>query len=149
MRLTFQRMTIPSFMKKTNDKLVYIVDDDPDDRQIILDAFLENNYQGDYAFIESGDELLKNLQDLKDLFPSLILLDLNMPGVMGLDALKIIRGQKQYDHIPVIILTTSTLHMDRKLALEYGANCFIRKPDAFPDLISLMNAVLKLWMINQ
>jgi CheY-like chemotaxis protein len=135
-------------MKKSNDKLVYIVDDDPDDRQIILDAFLENKYLGDYAFIESGGQLLENLQDSNALYPSLILLDLNMPGVMGLEALRKIRSQKQYSHIPIVILTTSTLHMDRKLAFEYGANCFLRKPDSFPGLVSLMDAILRLWLID-
>ena len=135
-------------MKKSNDKLVYIVDDDPDDRQIILDAFLENKYLGDYAFIESGGQLLENLQDSNALYPSLILLDLNMPGVMGLEALRKIRSQKQYSHIPIVILTTSTLHMDRKLAFEYGANCFLRKPDSFPGLVSLMDDILRLWLID-
>lgn len=135
-------------MKETNDKLVYIVDDDPDDRQIILDAFLDNKYQGDYAFIETGEELLDNLQAPSDLYPSLILLDLNMPGMMGLDILREIRNQKQYSHIPIVILTTSTLHHDRKLAFEFGANCFLRKPDTFTHLVSLTDAILKLWLIE-
>lgn len=135
-------------MKKSDDKLVYIVDDDPDDRQIILDAFLENKYLGDYAFIESGDQLLENLQDANTLFPSLIMLDLNMPGIVGLHVLKDIRHQKQYSHIPIVILTTSSLHMDRKLAYEYGANCFLRKPSSFPHLVSLADAIIKLWLVN-
>jgi CheY-like chemotaxis protein len=135
-------------MKRSNDKLVYIVDDDPDDRQIILDAFLENKYLGDYAFIESGDQLLEILQDPVALFPSLIMLDLNMPGIMGLQILQEIRSQQQYSHIPIIILTTSSLHMDRKLAYEYGANCFLRKPNSFPHLVTLADAILKLWLIG-
>ena len=135
-------------MKKSNDKLVYIVDDDPDDRQIILDAFLENKYLGDYAFIESGEQLLENLEDSTALFPSLIMLDLNMPGVMGLQILQEIRSKKQYSHIPVIILTTSSLHIDRKLAYEYGANCFLRKPTSFPQLVSLADAIINLWLID-
>ena len=135
-------------MKRSNDKLVYIVDDDPDDRQIILDAFLENKYQGDYAFLESGDQLLENLQDSNTLFPSLIMLDLNMPGVMGLAVLQEIRSQKQYSHIPIVILTTSSLHMDRKLAYEYGTNCFLRKPNSFSQLVALADCVIKLWLID-
>jgi CheY-like chemotaxis protein len=135
-------------MKRSDNKLVYIVDDDPDDRQIILDAFLENKYQGDYTFLESGDQLLENLKDLNILFPSLIILDLNMPGIIGLHVLQEIRREKQYSHIPIIILTTSSLHMDRKLAYEYGANCFLRKPNSFHYLVSLMDAIIKLWLID-
>jgi CheY-like chemotaxis protein len=135
-------------MKKSNDKLVYIVDDDPDDRQIILDAFLENKYLGDYTFIESGAQLLENLPNSDVLFPSLIMLDLNMPGVLGLQALQEIRSQKQYSHIPIVVLTTSSLHMDRKLAYEYGVNCFLRKPSSFPQLVALSDAIIKLWLID-
>ncbi|MEP6749821.1 MAG: response regulator [Bacteroidota bacterium] len=135
-------------MKDKNRKLVYIVDDDPDDRQIILDAFLENKYQGDYEFIESGNQLLDNLESKDNDFPSLILLDLNMPGIKGLDALIEIRSIKQFNGIPVIILTTSSLQSDRKSALENGANCFIHKPDSFTDLVQLADAILKLWLIE-
>jgi DNA-binding response OmpR family regulator len=135
-------------MKRIDNKLVYIVDDDPDDRQIILDAFLENKYQGDYAFIESGDQLLEDLMDPNTLFPSLIMLDLNLPGIIGLHVLQEIRREKHFSHIPIIILTTSSLHMDRKLSYEYGANCFLRKPTSFPYLVSLMDAVIKLWLID-
>ena len=135
-------------MKRSDNKLVYIVDDDPDDRQIILDAFLENKYQGDYAFIETGDQLLEDLRDPDKLFPSLIMLDLNLPGIIGLLVLQEIRREKQYSHIPIIILTTSSLHMDRKLAYEYGTNCFLRKPNSFPYLVSLMDAIINLWLID-
>jgi len=135
-------------MKNNNDKLVYIVDDDPDDRQIILDAFLENKYLGDYEFIETGNQLLDDLDAASTEYPSLILLDLNMPGIKGLDALIEIRSKKKYSQIPIIVLTTSALPGDRKTALENGANCFIRKPDSFSQLVTLADAILKLWLIE-
>jgi len=59
-------------MKDNNGTLIYIVDDDSEDQQIILDAFLENKYQGGYEFIESGKQLLDNLESLSSTdFPSL------------------------------------------------------------------------------
>jgi DNA-binding response OmpR family regulator len=76
---------------------------------------------GDYAFIESGNQLLENLRDPADLFPG---------------------------HIPIVILTTSSLHMDRKLAYEYGANCFLRKPSSFTELVFLADAIIKLWLVD-
>jgi CheY-like chemotaxis protein len=61
--------------------LIYIVDDDPDDRQIILDAFLEHTSMLDYVFLEDGKELIDTLQSSDvSAYPSLIILDLNMPG---------------------------------------------------------------------
>jgi CheY-like chemotaxis protein len=101
-------------MKPNPKNLVYIVDDDPDDRQIILDAFLENNTQMDYVFIENGDELMRTLEACAETdYPSLILLDLNMPGMLGMQALKEIKSNSHYNHIPTIVLTTSTLASDR------------------------------------
>ena len=102
-------------MSISTKNLVYIVDDDPDDRQIILDAFLENNAEMDYVFAEDGTQLMENLNEALTVseLPTLILLDLNMPGMLGLQALKEIKGNKRFASIPTIVLTTSTLPMDR------------------------------------
>lgn len=127
-------------------KLVYIVDDDPDDRQVILDAFLENNAEFDYVFIESANELLQILQETNaSEYPSLILLDLNMPGMMGMQALKQIKGNKNFSRIPIVVLTTSTLKSDKKLSYEMGANCFISKPSRYRDLVKLTDSISKVW----
>lgn len=133
-------------MKPNPKNLVYIVDDDPDDRQIILDAFLENNTQMDYVFIENGDELMTTLADCaENEYPSLILLDLNMPGMLGMQALKEIKENPQYTHIPTIVLTTSTLLTDRSASYSLGANCFLSKPPSYKELVNLTSAIAKLW----
>lgn len=133
-------------MKNNSRNLVFIVDDDPDDRQIILDAFLENNAEINYAFIESAEELLDNLNGDESNYPNLILLDLNMPGILGLQALKEIRGNKIFSQIPIIVLTTSTLNKDRKSSYELGASCFLTKPDSYGELVEIVNAIVKLWL---
>jgi CheY-like chemotaxis protein len=133
-------------MKPNPKNLVYIVDDDPDDRQIILDAFLENNTQMDYVFIENGDELMGTLAACEDTeYPSLILLDLNMPGMLGMQALKEIKGNARYNHIPTIVLTTSTLISDRSASYSLGANCFLSKPPSYTELVTLTHAIARLW----
>jgi len=133
-------------MKPNPKNLVYIVDDDPDDRQIILDAFLENNTQMDYVFIENGDELMATLAACEDTeYPSLILLDLNMPGMLGMQALKEIKGNQRYNHIPTIVLTTSTLISDRSASYVLGANCFLSKPPSYTELVALTHAIARLW----
>jgi CheY-like chemotaxis protein len=133
-------------MKSNSQKLIFIVDDDPDDRQIILDAFLENSPQVDYVFIENAETLLEQLHSEETEYPTLILLDLNMPGMLGLQALKEIRGNKKFCQIPVIVLTTSTLHQDRRTSYELGASCFLRKPDSYGELVDITNSIVKLWL---
>ena len=128
--------------------MIFIVDDDPDDRQIILDAFLENSPQIDYVFIENAETLLENLYSDDSDYPALILLDLNMPGMLGLQALKEIRSNKKFSQIPIIVLTTSTLNQDRRTSYELGASCFLRKPDSFGELVNITDSIVKLWLLE-
>jgi CheY-like chemotaxis protein len=134
-------------MDTPEKKTIFIVDDDPDDRQLILDAFLENNPGIDYVFIESGSQLIETLEKTEaDNYPSLILLDLNMPGMLGLHALKEIRDNKNYSQIPIIVLTTSSFGQDETSSYKLGANCFMRKPQSFAELKLIADALIRLWL---
>jgi len=145
MQSVFNARTIS--MKEVKKNLVFIVDDDPDDRQIILDAFLENNALSDYVFIESADELMDILHSAENNdYPSLILLDLNMPGMLGMQALKEIKGNKRFSDIPTVVLTTSKLSTDRKLSYELGANCFLTKPTLYSELVSITKSIADVWL---
>ena len=133
-------------MKTMQKNSIFIVDDDPDDRQMILDAFLENNSSIDYVFIENGEQLMETLKatDAQN-YPSLILLDLNMPGMLGLHALKEIRDNKNFSHIPTIVLTTSTFAQDKSSSYKLGASCFIHKPQSYAEFLEIAAAVIRLW----
>jgi len=126
--------------------IIFIVDDDPDDRQMILDAFLENNSIIDYVFIENGEQLMETLHSAEhENLPSLILLDLNMPGMLGLHALKEIRDNKNFSHIPTIILTTSTFLQDESSSYKLGASCFLHKPHSYKELVEIAASIIRLW----
>jgi CheY-like chemotaxis protein len=128
------------------DNLVYIVDDDPDDRQIILQSFNEHHAQIDCVLFENAQEVLDRLKTGSSDLPALILLDLNMPGITGLQALREIRQDKKFTQVPVVVLTTSRLRKDRSTSYEYGANCFLTKPDSYSKLLAIVGAVIKLWI---
>jgi CheY-like chemotaxis protein len=133
-------------MSKKNT--ILIVDDDTDVREIIRDAFKSNN-NGDceYVFIETGDQLMEYLSDASDFdLPSLILLDLNMPGKDGREALKDIKANDRYRSIPTIIFTTSGSQKDKEMSYILGANCFITKPDTFNKLVELTNSISLIWL---
>ena len=134
-------------MRPPGKNLIFIVDDDPDDRQLILDAFLENNSAIDYVFIEDGIQLMETLRATDpENYPCLILLDLNMPGMMGLHVLKEIRENKNFTHIPTIILTTSTFAHDETSSYKLGASCFLKKPQTYKELLEISASIIRLWL---
>lgn len=129
---------------------ILIVDDDADDREIIRDAFKTNNDSAEYLPLENGDALLQYLHENKNgSLPSLILLDLNMPGKDGREALKEIKSDADFQKIPIIVFTTSSSERDKQTSYEYGANCFVTKPDTFDKLVDVTGAILKLWLPGQ
>ena len=126
---------------------ILIVDDDADDREIIRDAFSNTLDEQDYIFIENGDKLLDYLEkNMEDGIPSLIMLDLNMPGKDGRETLREIKSDKRFHHIPTIVFTTSSSMRDKQMVYDLGANCFITKPDTFNKLIEMTTSITKLWL---
>lgn len=125
---------------------ILIVDDDADDREIIRDAFANTAAGEVYILIENGDKLLEYLEQAGTSSPSLIMLDLNMPGKDGRETLKEIKTNTRFQHIPTIVFTTSSSQRDRQIVYNLGANCFITKPDTFNKLIELTTCIGKLWL---
>ena len=124
---------------------ILIVDDDTDDREIIRDAFITHNNEADYIFLENGDALLEYLNQNEDDLPSLILLDLNMPGKDGRETLKEIKSNQTFYLIPTVVFTTSSSQRDKQISYSLGANCFVTKPDTFNKLVELTTSISRLW----
>lgn len=128
--------------------IILIVDDDTDDREIIRDAFMSNHKDHrEYVFIENGDKLLEYLEESENgNMPALIMLDLNMPGKDGREALKDIKANERFRQIPTIVFTTSGSLKDKQTSYNLGANCFITKPDTFNKLVDLTNSIMHIWL---
>ena len=131
-----------------NSHQILIVDDDADDREIIKDAFNSTSEDHEYIFLETGEKLIEYLEiNVAKNMPSLILLDLNMPGKDGREILKEIKSDQRYHHIPVIVFTTSSSNRDQLISYDLGANCFITKPDTFNKLVDLTSCIARLWLV--
>ncbi|HEU0111171.1 MAG TPA: response regulator [Flavisolibacter sp.] len=132
-------------MKK--EHFIIIVDDDTDDREILKDAFVSVTKEHQYIFFENGDMLLDYLYNhTENGLPSLILLDLNMPGKDGRETLKELKSDKRFSPIPTIVFTTSSSLRDKITSYDLGANCFITKPDTFNKLVELTKSINQLWL---
>ena len=124
---------------------IFIVDDDDDDRESIRDAFIENKLQQDFDLLSSGDDLMNKLRS-SGTHPTLILLDLNMPGKDGRAVLQEIKNDNELRHIPVVVLTTSSSAKEKNTAYKLGANCFVTKPDSFKQFVKITDSIARLWL---
>ncbi len=96
--------------------------------------------KGRHAEGENGDGTLSWRM------PDLVLLDLNLPGVTGMDVLGHIRSVERLRSVPVIVLTTSPRPQDVSRAYAAGANTYFEKPRSFEDCIELMRVIQKYWL---
>ena len=114
--------------------MVYLVDDDADDLEIIQEALSRNSYKGPVRTALNGLQLMKDLQaPSESVKPDVIVLDLNMPLKNGFQVLEEIRTHPSLNRIPVIVLTASSNKRDEIRCFELGCNFFFRKPDTMPE----------------
>lgn len=104
----------------------------------------------DHIIMEAnnGEEALKILEQ-KDRLPDIILLDLNMPKINGIEFLKILKGDKRLRYIPTIILTTSNNKKDLLECFETGIAGYVLKPLKYEDYLAKIEKVLAYWSINE
>ena len=125
---------------------ILVVDDDPDDRMLIADAFQEVPLKSEVHFAENGEEALGFLRREKSSLPRLILLDLNMPRMDGRETLKALKADPVLCRIPVVVLTTSKAEEDVIKAYSLGVSSFIVKPVTFDELIEIVRSVGTYWI---
>jgi two-component system, response regulator len=114
--------------------MVYLVDDDSEDLEIVQEALAKYNYAGPVNIATNGQMLMKELTDPKRASrPSVIVLDLNMPLKDGFEALREIKSHPSLKNIPVIILTASSNKADEIKCFELGCNFFFTKPSRLND----------------
>jgi len=132
---------------------ILMADDDPDDRELTREAFVESKIANDLRFVEDGEELLdylhrrgKYVDPASSPRPSIILLDLNMPKKDGREALREIKADPQFRPIRVIIMTTSKAEEDILRAYDLSAASYITKPVTFDGLIDVIKTLGKYWL---
>jgi two-component system response regulator len=132
---------------------ILLVEDNPDDVTLTLRAFRKNNIGNDMAVACDGEEALRYL--LPDPvtgtgaapLPVMVLLDINLPKVNGLDVLHMIRTHERTKHLPVVILTTSSEERDIVESYDLGANSYVRKPVVFESFIDAIRVLGLYWLL--
>ncbi|HTE29153.1 MAG TPA: response regulator [Chryseolinea sp.] len=122
--------------------MVYLVDDDEDDLEIVQAALLNNSYKGPVDTASNGQVLLERLNEQdRTQTPKVIVLDLNMPLKNGFETLAEIRTNPLLKGIPVIILTASSKKEDEIRCFELGCNYFCSKPSKMEDYVPIVMVI--------
>jgi len=137
---------------KNATPVVLLVDDDRADQEIIKRIAEQGATSARLVIVSSGQDALDYLAK-KNKFegagdaptPDLILLDLNMPGLTGLDVLSRIRNDTQTKRIPVVVLTTSDREADVLQSYERGANTYLTKPVKFEEFVRVVRELDEYW----
>lgn len=126
---------------------IFYVEDDPDYAFVMEEALGEVNQNTRLAIIEDGINAIKQLEELagERKKPKLILLDLNLPGLSGIDILKRIKEMPSMKHVPVILFSTSDNPKDVKASYEFGANAYVTKPDGYHNLMECIRSMHQFW----
>lgn len=132
---------------------ILLVEDNPNDVELTLRAFARQKLCTGFQVARDGAEALDYLfgrgayagRDLSQL-PKLILLDLKLPKVDGLDVLRAIKTDPQTQLIPVVILTSSSIERDILAGYERGANSYIVKPVNYDQFMAMVNSLGTYWL---
>jgi two-component system response regulator len=135
-------------------RIILLVEDNPSDEALTLRALKKSGIRNEVVVARDGAEALNYLfctgafagRSLVDP-PAVVLLDLNLPKLGGLDALKRIRENPATKLLPVVILTSSDEEEDRLRGYEFGANSFVRKPVEFDGFVAAVQQLGLYWLI--
>ena len=133
-----------------NDKQIMLIEDNPDDRDLTIRALKKNNILNPVAVASNGAEALTMLlgDDHRDQGnPALILLDLKLPKVDGLEVLRRIRADERTRVVPVLVLTSSKEEGDLRTAYDLGANGYVRKPVTFSGFTEAVHTIGLFWLL--
>ena len=135
-----------------NKKTILLVEDSPDDVQLTKRSFLQNNISNELKVVNDGVEAMDYLIQAcapggPGVLPTVVLLDLKLPRMDGLEVLRRIRADDRLKRLPVVILTSSKEDQDILKSYDLGANSYIRKPVSFEQFNEAVRQLGLYWLL--
>ena len=135
-------------------RLILLVEDNDDDVELTLRALRRNRVANRVDVVRDGAEALEYLfatgshkgRDVRDA-PNLVLLDLKLPKVGGLEVLERLRADPRTRRLPIVVLTSSNVESDLARSYDLGANSYIRKPVDFTQFMEAVNQLGLYWLV--
>lgn len=137
-----------------NNKVILLVEDNPDDEVLTLHALHKNNIKNQVVVARNGAEALDYLfasgvhtgRDITEQ-PTVVLLDLKLPKIDGLEVLRCIREKEHTRTLPVVILTSSKEEQDLVTGYRFGCNSYVRKPVDFDQFFHAAQQLGLYWLL--
>ena len=134
---------------KMTCKSIMLVEDDQVDTMTVRRALKELHVMNPLQHVENGEEALSFLRNPANPQPCLILLDLNMPIMGGIEFLQIAKKDEALKGIPVVVLTTSEEQEDKVESFQLGVAGYMRKPVDYPNFVEMIRAIDAYWTISE
>jgi CheY-like chemotaxis protein len=135
-------------------RIILLVEDNQDDESLTLRALARNNIGNEVVVVRDGQEAIDWLEGTgpyarrnPNAVPALILLDLNLPKIDGLDVLRRLRANPRTAIVPVVILTSSKEDRDRASGYFSGANSYVQKPVDFTSFVDAVRQLGMYWLV--
>ena len=126
---------------------ILFVEDNEDDRELTILALQRDHIANPIEVARDGEEALAYLEDPSRPLPDLVLLDLKLPKIMGLDVLKRLRENERTRLVPVVVLTGSREESDRYNSYTDGCNAYVQKPVNFIEFADAVKQLGLFWMV--
>ena len=134
---------------KFADKPILLVEDDRVDVMTVNRALKEIKVTNPVVNLENGEEALKYLRDPEKVKPCIILLDLNMPIMNGIEFLEVVKHDAGLRRIPVVVLTTSGEQQDKVNSFDLGVAGYMAKPVDYRQFVEVMRTIDAYWTISE
>ena len=132
-----------------NNQTILLVEDDKVDAMTVIRAFKELNITNPLHREENGEEALQYLKNIGKEKPCIILLDINMPKMNGIELLKVLKKEDDFKRIPVVMLTTSEQEQDREESYNLGASGYMIKPVDYKKFVEVMRTITVYWTLSK
>ena len=134
---------------RISNKPILLVEDDQVDVMTVTRALKELHVTNSLVQNENGEEALAYLRDPANTTPCIILLDLNMPVMNGIEFLRVIKHDEVLRKIPVVVLTTSEEQQDKINSFNFGVAGYMAKPVDYRQFVEVMRSINTYWTISE
>ncbi len=134
---------------RSHAKPILLIEDDQIDAMTVRRALKELHVTNPVEHVENGEEALAYLHDGGKSRPCLILLDLNMPVMGGIEFLGVTKGDAALKRIPVVVLTTSDEQRDKVESFDLGVAGYVRKPVDYKQFVEIMRTIDAYWTVSE